>query len=402
MLEIDGRLVRGSVEVHLRAADWYRHGHEANPTYDEVVLHAVLEDDLDAEVRTRSGRSVPTVVLSAFLTNAVEQVAAASVTHDLGTLGARTCLPTLAGGQESLVRDVLRRAGWQRLVEKQLRFAQDLERLPAAEVLYRGLLDGLGLTRNRHGMALVGENLSLATIEALCRELGDGTATALLLATGAFLPLSDQHAMLADITPQRAALLHERFTALASRISLQPVSPAIWVLNRVRPTNHPVRRLASLGMLLESAGTEGLLGCFLRHAVPGRHGWRAWLESSSPALGRSRSDQLIANVCAPFLAAYAERTGNDVLADEAGLLWEALPGSVDDALAKATLEQIVGKNHLRLRTALEVQGLHHIGRHGCRELRCFECPIAALALRYEPAHVALSVTPYPLPPARPR
>jgi hypothetical protein len=30
--------------------------------------------------------------------------------------------------------------------------------------------------------------------------------------------------------------------------------------------------------------------------------------------------------------------------------------------------------------------LHQIGRFGCAKLRCFDCPIAALALRHEPAH----------------
>src|SRR5215211_9483623 len=36
------RLTTGAVELHLRCADWYAHGHDADPRYNGVVLHVVL------------------------------------------------------------------------------------------------------------------------------------------------------------------------------------------------------------------------------------------------------------------------------------------------------------------------------------------------------------------------
>ena len=124
---------------------------------------------------------------------------------ELGTLGARVCLPTLAGGRETQVRDVLRRAGWRRLTEKQLRVAQEFERLPPAEVLYRALLDGLGLTANRAGMARVADALPLRVLERLLARHGARWRLAGLLGVGGFLPLATQHAALAQLAPRRAA-----------------------------------------------------------------------------------------------------------------------------------------------------------------------------------------------------
>src|SRR6202451_1804050 len=36
----------GSVELHVKAADWYRHAHDGDLHYRKVVLHVVWENDL--------------------------------------------------------------------------------------------------------------------------------------------------------------------------------------------------------------------------------------------------------------------------------------------------------------------------------------------------------------------
>ena len=67
LLLFDGRELRaGGVEVHLRTAAWNEHGHQRDPRYDEVVLHAVLRHD-GSETRRRDGALVPVVELAAFL-----------------------------------------------------------------------------------------------------------------------------------------------------------------------------------------------------------------------------------------------------------------------------------------------------------------------------------------------
>ncbi len=385
MVEIDGRLLRGAVELHLRASDWQRHGHQRDPAYDAVVLHAVAESDSNTDAAGPAGASIATVILTDFLRAPLEELAERVFVTALGALGSRACLPTLAGGRPDAIRDVLRRAGWRRLTAKQLRFAQEMERLPAGEVLYRGLLDGMGLMHNRDRMAEVGARLPLATLESMSGR-GESRASALLLGIAGFLPLSPAHAEVADISGAAADRIEQRFVALASELRISSLPAPAWSLNRVRPMNHPVRRLASLGALLEASLPDGLLTTFLALSLDNGRSWRTWLESIRPSIGRARSDQLAVNVLAPFLAAYADAIADDGLSERVGLLWEALPGAADDSVAKAALTQIVGQEQFRVRLAIESQGLHEIGRNGCRQLRCFECPIAALAVMHEPEY----------------
>jgi hypothetical protein len=383
LVELDGRLLRGSIELHVRAADWERHGHASDPAYADVVLHVVLTTGGALPTRHATAGEIATVELAAFLPGPLETFRAAHPVAELGAIGVRTCLPTLAGGREGDVRAVLRREGWRRLAEKQLRFAQALEVLPPAEALYRGLLDGLGLSQNRAGMLAVAEQLPLAALEAIARRGGRRGTLAALLGVAGFVPLSPTFSELAELDHVDTAAIERAFHALADANDLTTLPASTWSLTRVRPGNHPVRRLASLASLVAGAAGDGLLAAFQALPVDDGRSWRTWLTASQPAIGASRAGQIEVNVLAPFLAAYAEANGDAALAERAALAWETLPGTLDDAVAKATLRQIVGERRFPIRLAIEGQGLHQIGRHGCAKLRCFECPIAQLALRYE-------------------
>jgi hypothetical protein len=238
-------------------------------------------------------------------------------------------------------------------------------------------------------MAALGARLPLATLESVAD--GDTGVCALLLGTGGFLPLSPAHAALAGMSGGFANRVEASYAAHAVSFHIEPLPATTWSLNRVRPTNHPVRRLASLADLVERSRSDGLLATFLALPLDAGRAWREWLGAVRPAIGRSRSDQIAVNVLAPFLAAYADVVGDEQLADRVGQLWETLPGAADDSIAKATLTQIVGDAGFRVSLAVESQGLHEIGRNGCRQLRCFECPIAALAVMHEPETVPGSV-----------
>lgn len=370
MIEIAGHLVTGSVELHVVSRDWFAHGHQENPAYDDVVLHVVLQDDAGRAAHGPDGNPIPTVVLEPFLTRRIEQLLTEIPVVNLGAIGTTACLPTLAGGRTDEIHLLLQRAGWERMQEKQMRLQQEFLFLPPGEVLYRSLLDSLGLVANRAGMLEVANRAPLADLESAVRQAGVAGAQTLLMLAGGFHPDS-------------------------------PPGGPKWNLNRVRPLNHPSRRLASMASLAAGCRDLGLLATFLQLPLDGGKSWDRWLSSVNPAIGASRRHQIMINSLAPFLAAYAEANGDEELLEAAHVQWERIPGKVDDDIARKTLRQITGGQRFPIKLALEVQGLHRIGRLGCANLRCFECPVAHLAVIHEPLIATLPGDGHPSAPAAP-
>lgn len=64
-IRVDNQLWAGNVEIHVKASDWYIHGHENDPQYDALILHVVWENDVD--VFDKSNNSLPTLELKKFV-----------------------------------------------------------------------------------------------------------------------------------------------------------------------------------------------------------------------------------------------------------------------------------------------------------------------------------------------
>jgi len=60
ILEINGIIWHGSVEIHLNSSDWYKHRHHLDTNYTNVILHVVVNNDEPAFI---NGQKIPTLIV---------------------------------------------------------------------------------------------------------------------------------------------------------------------------------------------------------------------------------------------------------------------------------------------------------------------------------------------------
>ncbi len=387
LLELDGRLVSGDVELHRRASDWLAHGHHLDPTYERVVLHVVLDDDLPEPVRRRSGERVPTLVLATCLPGPLASFPALPGLRPLGAIGFDYCAPQVAATAPDRIIRVWEATGDARLADKVARIAARLSLEPPAQTLYWLLLDALGYSRNRDGMRAVAERVPYDHLDS--RLAGHSMderrqrAAALLLGVAGFLPLSPADEELAGLSPREARAVEQAWQAHGGAWRGLELPPTAWRLHRQRPANHPLRRLLALAWLL-ARDNQGLLPALLgRLTQPdAARALQNWLARDNPYLGEGRTHEIVVNVVVPFALAYGEAVGQEELVSAASELWAELPAGHGNAVVRRTAEQICGPHRLRVPTARAEQGLLQLYHTGCRQLRCYECPIAHLALAW--------------------
>ncbi len=358
-----GEVVRGDVELHLRRRGWEAHGHHTDSGYNGVVLHVVLHGG-DTPITLASGRRVPTAAL---------------FPRTLGTRGRREApsprplpLAALPTAPTRLAR-TLDREGDARFFLKVRGFAQALRqalRVPSgqaqgergsvdpSEALYRGLMGGLGYGGNSAAMMRLAEGLPLRALERSLRGVAPGERQAALASTLLGASGLSQLAAAEDGGGAQGA------TPVISREE--------WKLFRVRPSNHPSRRLDGMAALLDRAWDEGLASwAAALVAEGGVAGVRSGLAVApfdrlrangrgGALIGADRASDLAVNVLLPFARAWGNLTRDAGLSAMALALYRAWPPLQENAVTQEALRLlgVTGDEGKALRrTARRQQGL---------------------------------------------
>jgi hypothetical protein len=372
VIATDGGLLVGDVELHLKAADWKGHGHGRDPKYNGVILQVVWEGD--APVILQNGRMVPTLSLRHRLVASLEEVrrwACLDMVPDEPCHGALGRL-----GDDEMGR-LLDEAGDERFRLKAGRFAAGMgEELPS-QVLYRGIMGALGYTKNKEPFQELARRLPLATLEDCCK----GKA------------LDERIKLFRALLLGTAGLLQDDDNAEWEQIrrclgDVKPMNSSRWHLFRVRPENHPARRLSGAAYLLARFRDEGLLEGVLRLVEESRSdigrleagfmvGAEVCSQSGERALiGQGRAREIAVNIALPFAFAWAEANSQTSLAEQALWLYRIYPRSGENEITRGLTKLLGSKASALVDSARRQQGLLHLDKTFCRPRRCDACPLA--------------------------
>jgi hypothetical protein len=345
----------GDVELHRTPRDFARHGHAADPAYDNVLLHVVFDAEGMASTVLASGRHAPVLALGS---------------GGSGGLPVREpCATAPARLGAARVQAVLREAGLWRLQQKTGRLAAAIKRDGEGQALYAALAAALGQTANVRPMTLLAEAAPLAEVTAGTAEQGESVAA------------------------ERMAtrLLH---TAGLDGALLAPAPALPWAIAGVRPAAHPRRRIlalarivARLGSTHERSGRDtdgaalvaGADATIARALAGDGKGLLALLIVSAPEggpayCGRARAVELAINALLPWAAA---RASNPDHADTILSLADRLPpAETYGPIRHLTRNLCNNRGRSLLTTALLQQGALAMLGEWCRRGGCGRCPLS--------------------------
>jgi len=370
---------RGDVELHVAASGFRQHGHHRDPAYDNVVLHVVFWDDDRRETRLACGRPVPTLALAPWVARRAQELRRWLARPARWQEPCRTALARLGPAQ---VTAVLEETGDIRFREKADAFAAAMAAGEEEEALYRGLLEGLGYSRNRDPFRRLAEALPWQALRshlaAQRPQVRPAAAEAALLGTAGFLPepeTGDTNGPASHLSPPTSIFLPWELTG--------------------RPPNHPARRLAGAARLLVRYVEGGLLAGLLAAVragpsaltsalqVPGDGFWCHHYDLTSaptrlPAglIGPGRAGELAVNIVLPFALAWAEARGDSALAEAALDAYHRYPRTASYGLLRP-LSAALGSRVTA--GARRQQGMLHLFRRYCRQGGCAGdggCPLS--------------------------
>lgn len=367
-VKLEGITWAGNVEIHQRASDWYRHGHQIDPAYNNVILHVVGVSDSD--IHNSLGRRIPALVMEY----------PASLDQRYNSLKSPEewlpCSSYIQKIPERRLKKYLQILQAQRMLQKSGRMpcpnpARIREK---EEAFYLALATGFGLPLNSLPFELLARGIPFRKLMKHRDNLHDLEA------------LYFGHSGL--LYPGRTlgpypASLWERYVELRQDLVGEPVPNHLWKFLRLRPASFPTLRIAQFAATLHhritqldellSSGSLTELEQSLRARASEYWDTHYLFGKCSPPfpkhLGQQSVDTLIINVIIPFLIALEKVDPDQKYGAMAGEIFSQL---------KAESNQVIlnwERYGIRAENAMESQALLQLFNVYCKQKRCLNCQI---------------------------
>ena len=361
----------GHIELHILASDWFRHAHQKNKKYDNVILHVVYVQDRDI-------CELPTLELKPL------------IPHDL-----LTRYRMLMASQHSIAChtmigkvDAFVKWQWQErmMIERLQRKSEEVLQLidnnngHVEEAFYIHLLKYVGRKINKFLFEKLAEKLPLKVLVQNKNNLV--YCEALLFGVAGFL--QERH------TDSYIQALQHEFTFLRNKYKLIVLDHKLWNFARMRPAGFPTISLALLAQLIHQSQhlitklcNENDIDEVKKMLEVEAHSYwdthyhlgKKSTGSKKKRWGKTQINLLLINVVIPFVFAQGKRTANEAWCDKA-LQWLLLIPEEHNTITKTWQSLQMPNNN-----AAQSQALIQLSKEYCEAKRCLECAIGLKIIR---------------------
>lgn len=376
-LKIGGQLWAGNVEIHSKASDWYAHGHETDPAYDNVVLHVVWEND--AEIFRKDNSPIPTLELKPL----VKPEILLNYQKLLETKNSKwiNCENDFSEFGDFEMNNWLERIYVERLEQKSETIMALLEKSANnwEEVLFNMLAKNFGLNVNGESFLDMASSVPFQVVQKLMRN--PLQLEALLFGQAGMLEEQIEDAYFLR--------LKKEYLFIKQKFDLDNAHVLPVKYFRLRPDNFPTIRLAQLAGLyierkqlfsevIKAKSTEDLYKLLQVETTAfwqTHYTFQKESRKRRKKLSKNFIDLLIINTVVPIRFCHAKFQGN---ANE-----EKVLSLIKDIKAESN-STIAKFNNIRSKTATNAMGsqaLIHLKKNYCSKNKCLHCALGLQLLQ---------------------
>lgn len=374
-IKINGILLAGNVEIHIKTSDWLKHNHQQDKAYDNIVLHVVYEHDKALNQNEKFNVSVLELknYIKPSLLNQYNQLELSK--------------QTIACGKSiTTVSDIVWKSWLDRLavtrIEQKTEYIEHLFEFSKhnhEDALYLLLCRNFGFKINNEAFELLGKSLPYSILKKYVDN--PIQMEALLFGVAGFLD-----DLLEDKYPKQ---LQNEFEFLKHKHQLIPLKKENWKFSKTRPANFPTIRISqlahlvskqqSLYHLMEQKPDLKTIKSFF-NIVPHDY-WKTHFkfdvesEESAKQLGETAFHSIIINTVVPYLFFMSKHNLNSDYVDYALDLLSQLPAEINTKTKEFT------KLGVKTQNALESQAQIQLFDSFCSKKSCLHCNVAEFLLK---------------------
>jgi hypothetical protein len=267
------------------------------------------------------------------------------------------------------------------------------------QLLYEGLMEGLGYSKNREPFVRLCRSVTLREFQAQHIENDEMAIQALLLGAAGLLPrIRDVHH-----TESRAfvRLLVREWKTRKKVYRSSVLHPAHWQFFPTRPSNFPTLRIAAASVLVKRILCEDLFRNLIETiktldggadafrsvrehlAVTPLPFWRNHYQFDHPAakptqaLGPQRIGDLITNTVIPLALLYARIFKDRLVRERTLQLFYAAPPAAGNSITKLMDKHLL-RGVVGITSVSSQQGIIQLYKYYCLEERCVECAVGGV------------------------
>lgn len=362
-IKIGETLWAGQVEIHVRASDWFRHKHQHDANYNNVILHVVYEYDTN-------NIGIPTLEIKGKFNESLFY----NYKTFINSSNWIPCGELIGDIQNFTLISWLDRMLIEHLENEcnEIRSKLDKNHYNWEETFYQRLMRYFGLKVNNESF----EYLSmLLPLHLLLKHIdNDNYVEAMLFGCAGFLEK--------EFNEDYPMTLKRDFCMLRSKFGLRVMPQSNWKFLRLRPPNFPTIRIAQLAKIIIKNGamfsrirdSDNIKDIRKLFNIEPREYWNKHFQFEKKSkterrktLGENAIDLILINAIVPMIFYYGHFHSLESYKEKAMMYLEQT--EAEDNLITRKFKDC----GVILQNAFQTQAILHMYKYYCRRRRCLEC-----------------------------